>query len=104
MLSNGGIGGAPVVSPIRSDLGDGGINLVEQRADLRCVIAVLLSQRMPQYAEVIRIDSQMKLAPAPSRFFTVFFLQPLASPKDFQSGAVDKDMDIPLCGESRQWG
>lgn len=87
------VGRCAIIGAIGRDAANPGVDLVEQRSDLRRISDIVLGQGRCHDHPGLSIHGQMQFSPGTPRSHTVLFLQPFAGAKDFQPGAVDQQMD-----------
>ena len=89
---DGLIGRVAVIGAIGRELIDRHVDLVEQWPNLRGVAAILVRHDVCDDITAVGIQRQVQLAPAPTGFGAMLFLQPLARALDLQPGTVDEDV------------
>src|SRR5918995_5476476 len=95
MLSNSVIDVGLIIGSIADERGEWTCDLVEQRLNLRAILAIAGGQLRGEDLSGLSVDPDVQLAPGSSSAGTMLLDQPLAGSTQLQPSAVDQQVHRP---------
>jgi hypothetical protein len=87
------VGRHPIISAVGCNAGDCRLDLIQQRRHLRRISNIVPGQGRSHDHSGVGIHSQVQLFPSAIRLCAMLLLKPLTGSEDFQTRAVDQQVD-----------